>query len=296
MRSALRGCTDGPPLWTLTPACAQDDINRGESAVSIVKKDKMNYTMHKNDIVVCCSKGWFNGTTTFQNKAYPNVISTYASMSEAAQYWLKRLYHNTKDSTTMRACLNVPISHRGTGDIKEEPLKPHEQQQIDTMPQFSIMGVSLGLAYAHPDSGDTVGTVMYGGLRTVMNGPIKANTGQPVMWIFEFEAALFDTEGRRYNITLPDVIEDGNAQIQGQVHGAYRSLDTKTLDRKRWHDRENANFPGMAGKKNIFFIIPYVRNDYGGENMLDRSRVFGTYISSAREFEMVDIKLQNQAV
>lgn len=86
------------------------------------------------------------------------------------------------------------------------------------------------------------------------------------------------------------------AKIQGQVNGAYANLDMKTLDRKRWHDRENANFPGMAGKKNIFFIIPYVRNDHYEENMLDRDRVFGTYISSAREFEMVDIKLQNQAI
>lgn len=70
----------------------------------------------------------------------------------------------------------------------------------------------------------------------------------------------------------------------------------KTLDRKRWHGRENANFPGMPGKQNIFLIIPYVRNDDYEENILDRERIFGTYISSAREYEMVDIKLQNQAL
>lgn len=165
--------------------------------MSIVKKDKMNYTMHKNDIVVACGKGWNAGTATFQNKAYPHVVTTYASMSEAAQYWLMRLYNNTKDSKSLRVCLNEPLWHRSDDGQEKKPLRPHERQQIDNMPQFSIMGVSLGLAYAHPDSGDTVGTVMYGGLRTVMNGPIKANTGQPVMWIFEFEARLFDTDGRR---------------------------------------------------------------------------------------------------
>ena len=30
----------------------QDSVTTGESATTIVKKDKMNYTMHKNDIVV----------------------------------------------------------------------------------------------------------------------------------------------------------------------------------------------------------------------------------------------------
>ena len=82
-----------------------------------------------------------------------------------------------------------------------------EKQQIHQMPQFYSMGVSLGLAYAHPDSGDTMGTVMYGGLKTVQNGPIKANTGQPVQWIFAFEARCFDSKGRRIHASLPNCIE-----------------------------------------------------------------------------------------
>jgi hypothetical protein len=89
------------------------------------------------------------------------------------------------------------------------PLKKYEQTQIDLMPQFSFQGVSLGLAYAHPDSGDTVGTVMMGGLRTVLNGHFKANTGQPVMWYFEFEAPCFNADGKRIfaNQELPNIIE-----------------------------------------------------------------------------------------
>ena len=75
------------------------------------------------------------------------------------------------------------------------------------------------------------------------------------------------------------------------------ALDGKTLDRKRWHDRENANFPGInKGKQNVIMLIPYVRPDDFEENILDRERICGTYISSAREFEMVDIKLQRQAI
>lgn len=92
------------------------------------------------------------------------------------------------------------------------------------------------------------------------------------------------------------MIEDGLAKVHGGVSNAMSVLETKTVDRKRWNDRENGNLPGYAGKKNVFMLKPYVRNDDYDENILDRERVCGIYISSAREFEMVDIKLQRQAI
>ena len=171
-----------------------------------------------------------------------------------------RLYNNSKSMHDVRIYVNDTLKHRGepksynsggmgSGDgVTTHPLLRYEQQQIQSMPQFYFQGVSLGLAYAHPDSGDTVGTVMYGGLRTVMNGPCRANTGQPVMWIFEFESALFDTDGRRIfaNKELPDVIEDGLFKVHGGVSNSMTALDSKTMDRKRWNDRENANLPGLS--------------------------------------------------
>lgn len=278
----------------------QDATTAGESATTIVKKDKMNYCMHKNDIVVGVRQGWFPGSH-MPNKAYPAVVTTTANMCLAAQYWLMRLYNNSKNMRDVRMMVNERLQHRGdmhnSGNNVNE-LETYENTQIESMPQFYFMGVSLGLAYAHPDSGDTVGTVMYGGLRTVMNGPCKANTGQPVMWIFSFEARLFNAKGQRIYAgqKLPSVIEDGMAMLRS-IPDAMSSLSGSTLDRKRWHDRENANIPGVnQGKQSIIMLIPYVRPDDYAENILDRERICGTYISSAREFEMVDIKLQRQAI
>ena len=74
------------------------------------------------------------------------------------------------------------------------------------------------------------------------------------------------------------------------------NLDMKTVDRRTWHARENGNLPGYVGKDNVIWLIPYVRNDDHPENILDRERIVGTYISSARQFEMVDIKFQRQAI
>ena len=43
-------------------------------------------------------------------------------------------------------------------------------------------------------------------------------------------------------------------------------------------------------------LHPPTRAEDGRENILDRERIVGNYISSAREYEMVDIKLQRQAI
>ena len=308
----------------------QDENTSGETAANMVKKDKMNYTMHKNDIVVGVRKGWYDGSIV-TNNAYPHVVTTTANMCQAAQYWLMRLYNNTKNMRDLNECLNYPLKHsadsahyagRNVTGADEGRLFPYEQEQIDNMPQFYFMGVSLGLAYAHPDSGDTVGTVMYGGLRTVMNGPIRANTGQPCQWIFSFEAKLFNKKGERIFSTaadkLPPVIEDGLAKIQsGLTNSVFAEMPSKSLDRQKWNDRENGNLPGYPGKNNVILLIPYVRcvifvhmargnmhsltpsfyrSEDGKENILDRERIVGNYISSAREYEMVDIKLQRQAI
>lgn len=276
----------------------QDSSTTGESAQSILKKEQMNYCMHKNDIVVGVRQGWHSHSVML-NKAYPHVITTYAGMSPAAQYWLLRLYNNCKDMRDVRFFVNEPLVHRvGIGAAGTSELLAHERQQIENMPQFYFMGVSLGLAYAHPDSGDTVGTVMMGGLRTVLNGHFSANTGQPVQWYFEFEAPCFDSYGQRifFNKELPNVVEDGMMMVQSGVNNAPANLDMNTLDRKVWHERENANFPRHVGKRHIIYLKPYKRNDDGEENILDRERICGIYISSGRPFEQIDVKLQRQAI
>lgn len=258
--------------------------------------------------------GWHPDSSVV-NKAYPHVVTTTASMSKAAQYWLIRLYNNVKTMKDLRYLLNQELKHRGDygdnsgrnasfGIIADantglSDLLPFEKTQINQMPQFYFMGVSMGVAYAHPDSGDTVGTVMYGGLRTVLNGPISATTGQPCQWIFEFEAGCYDKMGKRIfsaSPGLPPVIEDGFDMIRGQTDNVLTNLDMKTVDRRAWHARENGNLPGHAGKGNIILLIPYVRNDDHPENILDRERICGVYISSARACEMVDIKFQRQAI
>jgi hypothetical protein len=93
----------------------EDGSTSGESATAMVKKDKMNYCMHKNDLVVCVKQGWFP-FSSFPPRAYPNVITTCANMCQAAQYWVIRLYNNAKDSASLRFVIHDTLYHKGSDD------------------------------------------------------------------------------------------------------------------------------------------------------------------------------------
>jgi hypothetical protein len=244
-----------------------------------------------------------------------------------------RLYNNATSMKDVRQMVSERLKRRRDGVLMH--IEDWEQEQIDELPQFYFQGIALGIAYAHPDSGDTVGTVMIGGLRTVLNGHFTANTGQLMQWYFECEAQCYDANGERIwqgDDKLPDCIEDGMDKIKSHKSVTH-TLSAQVLDRKKWHERESGNFPGYAGlsfflspplsfslllflfvslslnllltcfffiawhtgKTDVFFLKPYVRNTDGPECLLDRERICGVYISSARPFEQVDIKLQRQS-
>lgn len=60
-----------------------------------------------------------------------------------------------------------------------------------------MVGVSLGTAWAHPSSGDTVASVMIGGLRTILNGAFPIHTNDLVCIYFDDERDFFEENGGR---------------------------------------------------------------------------------------------------
>jgi len=272
----------------------------------------------QDDVVVGVAKGYSSNSLQL-NRAYPHVVTTYANMSKAACYWLAKMYNDGNTYKNARLARETQLTHS-----QGVALTATERQQIEQMPRFFPMGISSGVAYAHPDSGDTVGTVMYGGQRTILNGPFEARTKQPMMWIFDFETNLFDSEGRRLkvpssaptgrghiladdflpscievctwqrerdlrlHISLTCVLQDGYDEINTRRSPTHGWLDFNDTTRKQFHERENGVLPGYPGKKNIFYIKPYVPRE-DEPHVMDKERIFGEYTSSARPFEKVDI-------
>lgn len=66
--------------------------------------------------------------------------------------------------------------------------------QIENLMEFYVVGVSLGTAWAHPSSGDTVASVMIGGLRTVQNGAFPIHTNDLICIYFDDERDLFEVK------------------------------------------------------------------------------------------------------
>lgn len=64
--------------------------------------------------------------------------------------------------------------------------------QVDNLLEFYVVGISLGTAWAHPSSGDTVASVMIGGLRTVQNGAFPIHTNDLICIYFDDERDFFE--------------------------------------------------------------------------------------------------------
>lgn len=245
----------------------QNDID------NILLREKMKYCVHKKELLLCTNQALFEQSgEVFMNGAYPNVISTLGDISEDVQQFLKQLYAEPYNSTTEwggRNMLNRLISIARTKE---------EKSKIQKLPNFSFMGFSMGLAYAHPSSGDTVVTSMIGGLLTVQNGAFQVCTGDLLMWYFDFEHDMFDERGKR----LP------NRRNQDLPDDAKR--------RKVHFEKELGNYPNnTTGKKNFFLVKPTCINDimqYPG----DLCRVFGKALSNARPYDKVDLVIGSQAM
>lgn len=66
------------------------------------------------------------------------------------------------------------------------------ESQINNLLEFYVVGVSLGTAWAHPNSGDTVASVMIGGLRTIQNGHFPMHTNDLICIYFDVERDFFE--------------------------------------------------------------------------------------------------------
>ena len=68
--------------------------------------------------------------------------------------------------------------------------------QVQATPDFRLQGVALGQAWASHMSGDTVASVMVGGVQTVQNGAFPMQTGDLIQWNFDFEESAINNKIR----------------------------------------------------------------------------------------------------
>jgi hypothetical protein len=159
------------------------------------------------------------------------------------------------------------------------------RHKFHTLPDFRVMGYSVGTAYAHEYNGDTIASVMIGGLVTVQNGAYAMHTGDPVCWYVQYvEEVCFDEYGKRFSAVkstsrLLDAIVNGVQHIRPKG--------------KQGHSMRNSGFGDASLKDNVFLPKPffYINASFG-----DTRRVFGKCLSSAAPYEKVDIMIASQSI
>lgn len=177
-------------MASLVPEMSSGDAMRE------LEMNKHKYCMAKDDIVVGLGRALYaSSINSTKRKAYPAVITTLGGMNVIARRW--HSVHNFAccGYATMDAHMDVLVKVlRGNTQIMETLGLEDEQNalgrlktsshtsnvgavinQIKDMMDVYFMGVALGTAWASPQSGDTVGSVMIGGLRTILNGGFQVS-------------------------------------------------------------------------------------------------------------------------
>lgn len=227
--------------------------------------NKNKYCMFKNELVLNVSQPLFplNSTRQFNDtKAYPNVVTTLADCPQMCHVWLKNLY----GKRTATAFMNYwkessnPNSYQGSlaiaNNLKVNNVQDHQCQEfkrlIMNMPLFMAQGYALGTAWASQQTGDTVASVLIGGMQTVMNGAFSCSAGDVLQWYFDFEENEFADKTKEMSFGVVD--EAGNATNTVVLAGQRLPFDAMELAVR---DNVGTVFHGTEGpdvKRRRFFM------------------------------------------
>jgi hypothetical protein len=246
--------------------------------------NKMKYCMHKDEIALMVSKPMFRDrcTVTTGRAAYPPVLTTLGNIHTDTKTFLFYVYHNAEKPTDIEKSL-----------IELNEVEESARNAIECLPYFITAGVSLGLAYASPLSGDTVASVMIGGLRTIRNGNFQIYCGDVLQWYWDGEENFFEREtGERKKETYS--FDDCKMVMRGSMF-----FDGSTENRKRKHGESNGLWKtnNIEAKINTAYVKPYVEpSDHKKGIIFDKQRVFCKALCDARPFDMVDIMISRQSL
>jgi hypothetical protein len=282
-------------------------------------KNKYRYCVHKDELVVSVSRPWLTSEARKKmNNAYPRVISNLGMIDgiddKTVTYrkMINFMYHNCMNLSDKEQIIQAYIDQNFTaGNIRYNYFTPEDvgrfEEWLPLMYDYMPMGFSQTLGYAHPTSGDTMTTVMIGGLRTVMNGDFEVFTGDKIQWYWPFERDCFKPNGKRKPHS--HVIIQGNSSDDDVVdpESTYNvkptfidvqndnilELEKDSATREKYHNQVYGQ-PKNSDKV-VARIKPYWK-DEEYPRMYDQVRVFAYAIGCARPHEMVDIKICRQSL
>lgn len=316
-----------------------------DNKVRELQNSKDKYDVKQNEVVIGLGRPMYGASIqNSRRKAYPSIISTLGGMDPIARRWLAAhnfLVQDYIDAAPLKDRFLTILAGGGQDPETQELVRrcqctveetkaKHVRSLINNHLSMYFMGIALGHAYAHPNDGDTVCSVMCGGLRTVQNGAFSINSGDLLCWYTEDELEFFEEDGSRKDRNMVMIPNNANAGGIAGIdwekmtkwlikHDPIKATKvvmgpTETNKRQRidYHQMENGNFPNgpngrIQGKQAMFYIKPYrvsrhrdtFRSTPGCPVPQffpnDRARIFGRAISSSRPYDFLDICISRQA-
>jgi len=286
-------------------------------------RNKYRYCVHKDELVLGVGKCWAkdNSDKKFQNNAYPRVVSNLGGLTDMEGdqespevKMIKVMYHNATSIPERQEILSkfqradpadFPAVAGGTlmgSQYLGAPDGSGKMPWVDRVPRvhdFVTVGYANTLGWAHAHCGDTMTSVMIGGLRTVMNGDFEVFTGDLIQWYWPFERSCFLKNGRRKRREL----NGGAIELQADPSMIPQdsstalvdwTLDKDSVQRRQFFEQQYGERRPHE-KKIVPLIKPYKRDD-NEPRIYDWYRVFAVALCSARPREKVDIRIARQAL
>ena len=303
-------------------------------AYTLLHDNKMRWCMHKHELALFTGKKLCPGSTfTGSNpKAYPLVITTVGDMHQYTKHFLANLYNQPTPYDFYHLCALLS-NQIGLGPWHSTPAsvatvfgdqhisglfvtKLAEAQtkdemtvvirQVDSTPDFRCQGVALGQAWASHISGDTVASVMVGGVHTVQNGAFPMQTGDMVQWYFDFEEPMFETKATNKQGERTDAgnFENG-AHVEGRMGRKRQYMDQKTFGVGKGYGQQFQQIKDTRGVVRIksYKYRPTIYDINGSlvrvscnESFGDKIRIFAKCISGGRPYDQVDIMMMTQSL
>lgn len=274
-----------------------------------LERNKYRYCVHKDELVVAVGRPWSSTESRKKmNNAYPRVISSLGMLVSDADPNFKThvkmicfMYHfcrSLREREIIVQWFSSTAPKHGGNDFFND--SDDTKAALSVMHDYMPMGYAQTLGWASPISGDTMTTVMIGGMRTVMNGDFEIRTGDELQWYWPFEVKCFRKDGSRKS--FGNVIERNGNGFQVDNLSPYTdvlggapefSLTREEQARKEYHSQvygQPSNTPKVVARLKRFV------EDYENPRMYDKERIFAVAMSSARPHEMVDIKICRQSL
>ena len=268
---------------------------------------QMKYCVHKDELVLNCGQPLHEEASILQTStAYPSVVSTLGDMSRTSQLLLAGMYDTghtgLKFMENKQDMLDITKDRDKLKEVQSEAKDSTDISkvicEIKNMPYFVAQGYALGLAYASSLSGDTVSSVLIGGMATVMNGAFECRSGQMLQWYFDFEVNAFHQSNNAMG--KAGQRKERQADDREELFNKDAQLTEMEKNRKAFHERslgmEGRGEGSNAKKRNIAYPKPYMLCPNGTDHYGDKIRIFAKCINGGRPHEPIDLMLMTQSL